>query len=419
MPECPGARIILTIMTQDDFKNLVGYEQFVNDRVGTSPAPAILDAFLPESGKTFPLAWKVVSRQQASFFSSDERTGQEIQTRLRHRNGYLLPVHPLVEARLPPGDLVRSGNITFSASYRTVFYLPDENGPLADWDSGSSALMFKLHLDEPLPGIPGDRFVTEDIIRKCVYLSAVLPDELAAEPLGRHVDVAPEFFGLASPDCGVIFRSVPTIGIVPGFSVYSRDSRSPQVDPIIVKRVRAKYGTGSGEAAANFGSDFALPLVRALIAGFRRGISLEMHAQNTLVNFGEGAAVSRVIVRDLEGTVVFNDYRNDRGLGPLGTGPEHKIEAYTDAPIARLFNRNLDHDLGRMFSGALRALRESGYFSAADHTAAVHSIRQVVRRTIADGDVADLGGFGRYLPYSRAPWGNGLRPGHYFRTLYR
>ena len=30
-----------------------------------------------------------------------------------------------------------------------------------------------------------------------------------------------------------------------------------------------------------------------------------MHAQNTLVNFGEGAAVSRVIVRDLEGTVVF------------------------------------------------------------------------------------------------------------------
>jgi hypothetical protein len=121
----------------------------------------------------------------------------------------------------------------------------------------------------------------------------------------------------------------------------------------------------------------------------------------------------------MEGTVVFNDYRRRHGLEPLGQGLQHELEAYTDASIKRLFNRNLDHDIGRIFSGTLRVLKQTDFFDDSDIEAAIRSVRHAVRQAISDGNVMDVCGLGRYLPLSRAPWGSGLRPGHYFRTQYR
>jgi hypothetical protein len=152
--------------------------------------------------------------------------------------------------------------------------------------------MLKLHLEEPLPGIPGDRRLTESVIAKCVYLSSVLPDEIQNDDLGADLEIVPEFFGITAGDCGVLLRLLPGNGVIPGFSLYSKDRQYLEHEPIIVKSMRSRFGENSAEAAQRFGADFAAPLVRSLIAGFRKGIALEMHAQNTLVQLRSDARSS-------------------------------------------------------------------------------------------------------------------------------
>jgi hypothetical protein len=406
-------------MIRHQNQTLMHYEQFVNDRLDTSPAPAIAPEFLPESGKAVPLAWKRVPCDSASVVCRDKDLYSRFERDLLDDGQLMIPVHPLEVDRFPSAEIVYSGTIRFSASYRTVFYYPEAGGPLSTWIPDGRLLMLKLHLEEPLPGIPGDRRLTRSIIEKCVYLSSVLPAEISQEEMGKKLEIVPEFFGITSRDCGVLFRLLPATGAIPVFSLFSRDRTRPTDDPLIVEVFREHYGTRCSEAAERFGRDIARPLVRSLIAGFRRGISLELHAQNTLVDLDADAVVRRVFARDMEGVVVFDGYRGSRGLEPLSTGLGSQVDSYTNAPINRLFNRNLDHDIGRIFTGLLRALRESGYFSARETRSAVRSIRIVARESILEGELGDICGLGRYLPVSRAPWGNGLRPGHYFRTQYR
>lgn len=406
-------------MNQDYSTELLHYEQFVNDRLDTAPPPDIDKTYLPEHGNAVPLAWRLVSPSDASVFCTDDDLQREVVNEFRHGDKRMIPIHPLEESRYSSNELIYTGKIRFSASYRTVFYVPDNNSPLSGWCPRDKTLMLKLHLEEPLPGIPGDRRLNESIISKCVYLSSVLPAEIQNDEMASDLEIVPEFFGITAGDCGVLLRLLPGTGVVPGFSLYSKDRQHSQREPMIVRSLRNRFGDDSARAAESFGADFARPLVRSLVAGFRKGISLEMHAQNTLVRMGNDASIQRVFVRDMEGTVVFNEYREKNGLAPLGSSLEHGLEAYTDASIKRLFNRNLDHDIGRMFNGTLRALRQSGFFDSSDSEAAVRSVRRVVRQAISDGDLMDICGFGRYLPLSRAPWGSGLRPGHYFRTQYR
>lgn len=406
-------------MKKDFTDELLHYEQFVNDRLDTSPPPAIEERYLPENGSVVPLAWRLVPHSKASIFCIDDNLRRVMESELSHGDKRMVPIHPLEERRFSPTELVYSGKIGFSASYRTVFYAPDTHSPLSGWCPRDKTLMLKLHLETPLPGIPGDRRLTESIIAKCVYLSSVLPAEFQDDDMGADLEVIPELCGVTAGDCGALLRLLPRDGIVPGFSLYSKDRQNDQNEPMIVTRMRNRFGANSAEAAECFGPDFAQPLVRSLIAGYRKGISLEMHAQNTLVRLGSDAAIKRVFVRDMEGAVVFNDYRSKRGLRALGSDLEHGLEAYTDASIKRLFNRNLDHDVGRIFTVTLRVLRQIGYFDESDVRSAVRSVRRVVRQSISDGNVMDICGLGRYLPLSRAPWGSGLRPGHYFRTHYR
>ena len=400
-------------------QTLIHYEQFVNDRLDTSPPPAIAREFLPESGNAVPLPWKRVPYDSTSVVCRDKELYSAFERDLLDDGHLMVPVHPLEVDRFSSNEIVYSGTIRFSASYRTVFYFPEAGGPLSASTPADKSLMLKLHLDEPLPGIPGDRRLTRSIIEKCVYLSSILPAEISEEKMGEQLEIIPESLGIAAGDCGVLFRLVPATGAIPVFSLYSRDRTRPGADPLIVETVREHYGKRSGDAADRFGMDIARPLVRSLIAGFRRGISLELHAQNTLVDLGTDAVVRRVFARDMEGVVVFDGYRISRGLEPLSTGLGKQVDSYTSAPINRLFNRNLDHDIGRIFTGLLKALRESGYFSAKETKSAVRSVRKVVQECILEGELGDISGLGRYLPVSRAPWGSGLRPGHYFRTHYR
>lgn len=400
--------------------DLVHCEQWINDRRHTSAAPDIAEHLLPESGQAGRLAWRRLPRAAVETFALDDMLHTAILQSLSRGDDFLMPVHPLEEQRYPSRELVFSGRIRVSASYRTVFYEPEAGGPLSDWDPGADrTLMLKLHLQAPLPGIPGDRRLTRDKVEKCVLLSRVLPPEMAAQSLAKDLEVIPEFFGAAHEDGGLIIRAVPQRGLLPAFSLYSRDRRDPGSPAIIVRRIRALYGDDVTTAAQRLGADFAAPLIGPVLAGFRAGFSLEMHGQNTLVSLGSSRLLKRVYFRDLEGVVFSDGYRVRQGMTPLFPDSGNSELLWQGDSMRRWFNRNLDHDLGRIFTGVLQSLDEAQLFGAAELAVARRSIRREVRRLIRLAGLSGLAWPGRVLPFARSPYGNGTRLGHYYRTRYR
>jgi hypothetical protein len=365
------------------------------------------------------LAWRRVPIDKVEAFSSNSTGIQPILPFLTDDGFVMMPVHPLSEYRYGTDELTYSGHIQFSASYRTVFYEPEAGGILRDWTPSGQSLMIKLGLDEPLPGIPGDRRLTRDKIEKCILLSDALPVELENDPMASRLDVIPEFFGMSCEDHGVIFRLLPETGVMPLFSLFSVDRTSPNEPPIIVSRLQSIYKGGAREIAQNTGMQLAKPLIESLLAGFRAGFSLEMHAQNTLISVGENNLVERVLFRDLEGVVFSNKYRVQRGLRPLFSNINNDELVWKGNSMRCWFNRNLDHDLGRVFEGALAVLVTRGVLDEKEKRIAIASIRNVVREAIRSAGLAHIAWPGRVLPYSRAPWGNGMRPGHYFATRFR
>jgi len=400
-------------------ENLIYYEQQVNDRQGTSAAPQIRAEYLPENASPVTLPWKVISKEKISVFSTDSRISKYFHQELLESDRVLLPVHPMDEKHYCADKVAQSGKIEFSASYRTVFYEPERGGLFADLIGDDEVLMLKLHLVEPLPGIPGDRRLTRQIIDRCVSLSNVLGKEVGRDPMAEQLEIIPEFFGMTDGETGVLLRLLPRIGLVPLFSLYSGDSRNRHRPPLIVERVREIFGNDSNRAARLMGTMLARPLVRSLLAGFRAGISLEMHAQNTLVQLGDDELISRVYFRDIEGVVLFNDYRIAHGLEPLFLDSEFADSLDPKASIHRLYNRNLDHDLGRIFAGSLVALQEYGFLTDHEVRIATQSIKTATAEAVKEGEMDKMGRLGRLLPFSRAPWGNGLRFGHYFRSRFR
>ena len=400
-------------------KHLRHYEQQVNDRFMTSQPPAIDERLLPENARSLPLAWRRIPIDDIEAFSSKSAGIQPILPFLTDDGSVMMPVHPLSEYRYRADELTYSGHIQFSASYRTVFYEPEAGGILRDWTPSGQTLMIKLGLNEPLPGIPGDRRLTRDKIEKCILLSDALPVQLENDPLATRLDIVPEFFGMSCQDHGVIFRLLPETGVMPLFSLFSVDRTSPNEPPVIVSRLRSIYQGDAREIAQNIGTQLAKPLIESLLAGFRAGFSLEMHAQNTLISLDENNLIGRVFFRDLEGVVFSNNYRVERGLQPLFSNIDNDELVWEGNSMRSWFNRNLDHDLGRVFEGALTVLVARGVLDGKEKSIAIASIRKVIRDAIRSAGLENIAWPGRVLPYSRAPWGNGMRPGHYFSTRFR
>ena len=121
---------------------------------------------------------------------------------------------------------------------------------------------------------------------------------------------------MSSEDGGVIFRLLPESGILPIFSLYSLDCKTPDEPPVIVRHLQKIYKDDSARIVGELGDQLAKPIVQSLLAGFRAGFALEMHAQNTLISLGENSLFERVYFRDLEGVVFSNKFRVDRGLTP-------------------------------------------------------------------------------------------------------
>jgi hypothetical protein len=163
----------------------------------------------------------------------------------------------------------------------------------------------------------------------------------------------------------------------------------------------------------------AEPLARAVLAGFEQGFSLELHAQNAVAVPGRERLIDQILFRDLESVVFFPELRADRGLSdlPLDTTDPELIQA-PRIPV-RWFNRNMDHDVGRILRWSLAVLEKEGYFGPRERNLAVMETRRVIRRTITEFGLEALARQGRWLPFSRSPYGNGRRLGHYYRTRFR
>jgi hypothetical protein len=398
---------------------LLHFEQNVNDRRRTSSAPAIDPALLPEAGGSRPLAWRRVDRSATELFLSGDPRAASAAEQMMDGGSIYLPVHPLAEHRYEGDGLVRSGQIRISASYRTVFFEPERNGLFDRWVPPDQVLMIKLHLDEPLPGIPGDRRLTRDKIEKCVLLSDALGAAVADDPLAERLTIVPEFLGAAHPDGGVLLRLLPERGLLPAFSLHSKDSTRSGDPSLIVRRLDALYGDDRGRAADALGDELAAPLVRGMLAGLRAGFSLEMHAQNTLLELGSERLIERVYFRDLEGVVFSDRFRRARGLEALFPASDNAELTWSGRSMRRWYNRNLDHDIGRILHSTLEALDDSSYFDRSDMKRARRSIRRAVREAVSLAGLAAFHWPGRWLPFTRSPYGNGTRLGHYYRSRFR
>ena len=400
-------------------KNLLHFEQYVNDRFGTSDPPGIAESLLPENGSVVPLHWRKVPADSVSVFSTGSPMAEQLVSDLSRDGEFLIPVHPLDEDKWPRESLVGGGAFQVTSSYRTVAYAPREGDLLGASIPDDHTLMIKLHLEEPLPGIPGDRRLTRDKVEKCVLLSQALVENMQNEPLAQQLRIVPEFLGIVSDDCGALFRLLPSHGLVPAFSLGSRDTTESGSRPLIVEMLEAHYGDDADRASVEFGEQIGLPLIRSLFAGFRAGFSLEMHAQNTLVEPGGDRLISTVHYRDLEGVILSNSFRAGRNLPELFTDTPNSEYLDESQKFSRLFSRNYDHDLGRIFLSVLSSLQSCGYFDQKQARKAMQSIRLSFRSALREAELGDLAGLGRAVPFSRAPYGDGFRLGHYFRTQFR
>lgn len=399
--------------------SLIEWEQHVNERLGTDPAPGLSPDLLPESGGWLPMRWVRVPQADLCLLADGNQQPGIAELGLLTKDGEVLfPIHPLIEQAFPHERIIHAGRFAVSASYRTVFYEPEPGGPLCGLAGPAESIMLKLHLDDVLPGIAGDRRLTVGKVRKCVTLSRVLPESLSKASAPHPLRIMREQLGLLCGDRGALVRVVPRSGAFPVFSLYSRDNRSPDKLPILIEQLDRLAGGPSG-AARSFGALLAEPLVRGVLAGFEQGFSLELHAQNAVAVPGSERLIDQILFRDLESVVFFPELRSRRGLSALPldvTDPE--LVQPPRNPV-RWFNRNIDHDIGRILRWSLFVLEREGYFGRRERSLAITQTRRVVRRLVAEFGLAELARQGRWFPYSRSPYGTGRRPGHYYRTLFR
>jgi hypothetical protein len=400
-------------------RSLIEWEQHVNERLGTDPAPRVSADLLPETGGWLPMRW-VRAERSALTELHDHAEDQVALPRMANTvpGEVLFPIHPLIEGAFPADRIVTAGRFAVSASYRTVFYEPGPGDPFYGVARQDQTLMLKLHLDEVLPGIAGDRRLTPAKVAKCVALSRELPRALAASSRPHRLEVMRERTGLLLGNRGALLRVVPRAGALPLFSFYSRDARQPDSPPVLIERLDALAG-GPAAAAMRYGELLAEPLAAGVLAGFQQGFSLELHAQNAVAIPGSDRLIERVLFRDLESVVFFPELRRRLGFAPapLDTSDPELIQEPRD-PV-RWFNRNMDHDVGRILRWSLNILEREGYFGPRESRRAAASIRRTVRGLISDFGLGFLARQGRWLPYSRSPYGNGRRPGHYYRTWFR
>lgn len=405
------------------FYELMTYEAYFNDRLRTALPQGLAPGFMPENAKIWPMLWVLVPVNQAEMLLDqyDEENEHLKQDLIDPSRGIVyFPIHPLMKEVFSGHEIIESGKMRASASYRTVFFEPEIGGVLSRQQTASTGLMVKLHLDAPLPGIKGDRRLTRDKVAKCITVSGELHRMAEKGDMSARLEVIREPLGIVYNNRGAILRRMPAQKILPVFSLFSRDRRDPATEPLIVQLLKERYGRNQKQAASGFGTLFAVPFLQALFSAFVQGFSLEMHSQNTLVSLSQSEVIDKVYYRDMEGVVFSNQFRRKNLKQELFQDQRNPELHELGKRIKRYFNRNLDYDLSRIWINFLDSIVSSRYFGRKEALLARHSIQEAVRMNIKSFGLQRLAACGKLLRVSRTPYDSAwYRRRSYYRCFFR
>lgn len=403
--------------------NMADFEQYVNDRRrSSSSATGLPPDLMPDTAPIRPMLWAVLPKNEVTFLSdaADGNIPDYCKGLIDNQKSVVyFPIHPLESTAYSEYELIESGSARVSASYRTFFYEENPQGVIKFAIPQRSRLMIKLHLQEPILGVEGDRRLTPEIIEKCILFSRELEKLRVQGELYTKLLVAREEVGMLHRDRGAIIRRLPAGQIIPAFSLSSLDGRDSSREIMciaILQKAQEMTGVATPEL---FGEIFARPLYESLLSAFVQGFSLEMHMQNTLFKFSSNGFVKNIIYRDLEGIVFSDKFRVAHGLSPLFNGIDSEILHKNSDEYRRFFNRNLDHDVSRILENILDANLEQGYWTLQDVKMAAKSVKRILREELARYGLVAWALLPRLFKISRSPYGNGTRRFHYFKCRFR
>ncbi len=403
--------------------DLADFEQYVNDRRLSSPAPDISSNLLPEFSKQQPMLWAVLPSKDVRIYS-DQSSGKlyKYSDGLKddEKKVVYFPIHPLEIDAYKKYPVIESGVAKISASYRTFFFEPDPKGVVKLIPPQGYRFMLKLHLEQPLPGIAGDRRLTKDIVEKCIAVSRELTELKKKGELSSYLNIIREEVGLLFKNQGVLIRKIPVDQfLIPAFSLSSPDQLCLKREALAITILKKAHVSTGIEPSMLFGKVFAKPLIASLLSGFKQGFSLEMHMQNVLFGLNNSGMIDSVLYRDLEGVIFSKKFRKKKNLSEIFKGDNNPQLHLHGNIIARFFNRNYDYDVGRIFDNILFALKQYGYFNAKDVQQATKSVQQIFKKEVEKAGIKRWNYLAYLFKLSRTPYGNGTRPCHYYKCSFR
>ncbi|WP_342628617.1 IucA/IucC family protein [Nguyenibacter vanlangensis] len=287
-----------------DRQALLSMERYVGLGTKTySPLAARTEAgpaYQPESGvASFDLVTVTVPRERVSVFQAAP-AGHLAEYYLRP-DGIRFAIHPatwvmegvkegiahLEDLRaLPRGAAIR---VAPTASTRTVLTVGPEMAPH----------FLKLHYPVRI-----SRF-NRGLLRRNVQNSVAITAEMAQARSERFAYL-PETLGFAfgtdEKAWGFLVREViarpPIAGrfLIPCFALYGRDIRAPDDPPLLVQMI-ARLRV---DPAAFVVNEIIVPVIAFWCWGARRGLLLESHAQNTLIEIDRDFRPRRIVFRDFD-----------------------------------------------------------------------------------------------------------------------
>ena len=108
--------------------------------------------------------------------------------------------------------------------------------------------------------------MTPNKVRKCIELSALLPRLLESDGEGHApATILREQFGLLHEERGAIIRFAPRQGVMPIFSLYSRDATSSSKAPPLISILR-QIGWPPEKVASGLADWLARPILSAVLS---------------------------------------------------------------------------------------------------------------------------------------------------------
>lgn len=187
----------------------------------------------------------------------------------------------------------------------------------------STNFMVKLHLNRRV-----SRFIrrlSRDSIIHSVQISREL-EELTKQPdCPKEFAYLPESIGVSHKKIGAGFlirestaRPCVTNGkryLLPFFSLYSRDNKSPDDPPILTQLLSRLSRSNKKRPLDIFMSKIMEPFIKSWTYAFlSRGLLLEAHGQNTLLEIDDQFRPCRIVQRDFQSTPVDPEIRQKNSL---------------------------------------------------------------------------------------------------------